>query len=556
MNLLEQGAALLAAGRFHEALAVYGQAVQAAPLAPEPRVGVARALLGTGDGWNAAAWLSDACRVAPDRPGLWLELARLLHKQERHAELEPLLAAAVACNPGDLLLLQGQGEALMHLRRYPQAVIAYRRLQALEPQPTRATLLHLGFCLEQSGDVDAAAESYRRAIALDADFMEAHVDLAGVLWRLEDFEGALKHAQRAVELAPEHPYAVRILGTALLSLNRLAEAEAQLRKALELQPGFALAELDLAMTLLLGGRLEEGWPMYEKRWNDTRLQRPPFFRPEREWRGPLKQPLDGPIVVYAEQGLGDVIQFARYIPMLQNDGATVRCVVQPELIPLIEASFDGVECLREGREFETFYHAALLDLPLRYGTTLQTIPATVPYLKTPQDKRDAWHERLAPWADRFKLGLAWSGSTAQVNNRNRAMPLSTLLPLARMPGVQAFSLQKGDAGPSSDVDPGDALVDLTAAWTDFGDSAAMLQELDLVITVDTAIAHLAGALGKPVWILLAPNADWRWLLDRDDSPWYPTARLFRRGFGEAREAQAQRVSLALEILLERHGRSG
>lgn len=550
--MLEQGAALLAAGRFHEALAVYGQAVQAAPLAPEPRVGVARALLGTGDGWNAAAWLSDACRVAPGRPELWLELARLLHNQQRHAELEPLLAAAVACNPENLLLLQGQAEALMHLRQYPQAVVAYRRLLALEPQPTRATLLHLGFCLEQYGDVEAAAENYRRAIGLDANFMEAHVDLAGVLWRLEDFDGALRHAQRAVELAPQHPYAVRILGTALLSLNRLAEAEVQLRKALELQPGFALAELDLAMTLLLAGRLQEGWPVYEKRWNDARLQRPSFYRPEREWQGPQKQPLDGPIVVYAEQGLGDVIQFARYIPMLQKDGAAVRCVVQPELIPLIEASFEGVECLREGREFETYYHAALLDLPLRYGTTLQTIPAAVPvpYLKAPQAKRDAWRERMAPWADRFKIGLAWSGSLVQVNNRNRAMPLSTLLPLARLPGVQAFSLQKGNAGPYTDVDSGDALVDLTAAWEDFSDSAAMLQELDLVITVDTAIAHLAGALGKPVWILLAPNADWRWLLDREDSPWYPSARLFRRGCGEGREAQAQRVALALRQRLQ------
>lgn len=551
MNLLEQGAALLAAGRFHEALAVYAQAVQAAPLAPEPRVGVARAMLGTGDGWNAAAWLSDACRVSPDRPELWLELARLLHKQERHAELEPLLAAAVACNPGDLLLLQGQAEALMHLGRYPQAAVAYRRLLALEPQPTRATLLHLGFCLEQSGEVEAAAEKYRHAIALDADFMEAHVDLAGVLWRLEDFEGALRHAQRAVELAPEHPYAVRILGTALLSLNRLAEAEARLRKALELQPGFPLAELDLAMTLLLAGRLEEGWPMYEKRWNDTRLQRPPFYRPEREWQGPQKQPLDGPIVVYAEQGLGDVIQFARYIPLLQKDGATVRCVVRSELIPLIEASFEGVQCLREGGQFETFYHAAMLDLPLRYGTTLDTIPCAVPYLKVPQAKRDAWRERMAPWAGSFKLGLCWSGSTVQVNNRNRAMPLSTLLPLTRLPGVQAFSLQKGDAGPYSDVDHRSALLNLTDAWDDFGDSAAMLQELDLVITVDTAIAHLAGALGKPVWILLAPNADWRWLLDRDDSPWYPTARLFRRGFGGARQAQAQRVVQALSDLLAR-----
>lgn len=551
MNLLEQGTALLDGGRFHEALAVFGQLLKLAPLAVEPRIGLARSYLGTGDGWSAAAWLSDACRLDPVRPELWLELARLLHAQNRQPELGPLLAAAVACNPDRPQLLQAQGEALLNLRRYEQALTPYRRLMQLELPPTKATLLHLGYCLEHTGDVDEAAAYYRRAIALDADFMEAHVDLAGLLWRLEDFEGALHHAQRAVQLAPGHPYAVRILGTTLLGLNRLAEAEVQLRRALELQPGFALAEVDLALTLLLQGRLDEGWRMYEKRWNDTtRMQRPPFYLAEREWKGPKEQPLDGTIVVYAEQGLGDVLQFARYIPLLQRDGGTVRCVVQPELASLLEASFDNVECLGPGRNFEAYYHVALLDLPLRYGTTLETIPDRVPYLRTTAAKRQAWRERMRPWAGRFKVGLAWSGSQVQVNNRNRAMPLSALRGLLEHPGIQCFSLQKGDAGVSTDMTPAPGqLADLTGEWQDFTDSAAMLEQLDLVITVDTAIAHLAGALGRPVWVMLAPNADWRWLHGRDDSPWYPTMRLFRRGFAEQRAKQADRVVRKLTNLL-------
>jgi tetratricopeptide (TPR) repeat protein len=551
MNLLEQGAALLAGGRFHEALAVFGQLLKLAPQAIEPRVGLARAYLGTGDGWTAAAWLSDACRLDPARPELWLELARLLHAQNRQPELEPLLAAAIACNPDNLQLLQAQGEALLNLRRYEQALVPYRRLREIEQPPTKATLLHLGYCLEHTREVDEAAAFYRAAIALDPDFVEAHVDLAGVLWRLEDFDGALHHAQRAVQLAPDHPYAVRILGTALLGLSRLAEAEVQLRRALEMQPGFALAEVDLALTLLMEGRMEEGWRMYEKRWNDTsRMHRPPFYMAEREWKGPREQPLNGPIVVYAEQGLGDVLQFARYIPLLQKDGGTVRCVVQPELASLLEASFDNVECLGPGRNFETYYHVALLDLPLRYGTTLETIPNEVPYLRTTEAKCRQWHERLQPWAGRFKVGLAWSGSHVQVNNRNRAMPLSTLRGLLEHSGIQCFSLQKSDAGVYSDMTPQPGqLVDLTGDWQDFTDSAAMMQELDLVITVDTAVAHLAGALGRPVWVMLGPNADWRWLRGRDDSPWYPTARLFRRDFGEDRAAQAGRVVRALNGVL-------
>jgi hypothetical protein len=313
-----------------------------------------------------------------------------------------------------------------------------------------------------------------------------------------------------------------------------------------------LAELDLAFTLLGAGRFPEGWAMYERRWRDVdRLRRPAFFVPEHEWRGPAAQPARGrTVAVYAEQGLGDVLQFLRYLPRLQAEGATVVGVVQPELVSLIEASFAGVTCLTPQRDLRADLHAALLDLPQRFGTTLETIPAEVPYLHAPAAQRARWRERLAPWAGQFKLGLAWSGSLAQVNNRNRAMPLSLLAPLLDLPGVQCFNLQKGDAGAATDIAPDpQRLPDLTPEWQDFGDSAAMIEQLDLVITVDTAVAHLAGALGRPVWIMLPPNADWRWLLEREDSPWYPTARLFRRAFGEARSAQVARVVHALQTLL-------
>lgn len=513
---LAQGSQLLAGGRFHEALGVFTQALRALPASVEARIGLARACAGTGDPLTAAAWLSDAMRLAP---------------QDR----QPLQLLA------DLLLGQQQ---------YTQALPLFDRLVTACGAADRANLLHLGFCLEQTGDIAHAADRYREAIALDPDFLEAHVDLAGVLWRLEDFDGSLAHAQRAARIAPDHPYAVRILGTALLNLNRLAEAEPLLRRALQLQPGFALAELDLAFALLLAGKLEEGWKMYERRWQDKqRLPRPGFYVAEREWQGPQQHPLNGKsIAVYAEQGLGDVIQCLRYLPRLQADGASVRCVVQPELVPLVQASFEGVECWQPGRKLEAYYHVAAMELPLRYGTdTLEGIPAQVPYLKAPVDRVAQWRDRMQPWAGQFKLGIAWSGSMQQVNNRNRAVPLSLLQPLTRMAGVQCFSLQKGEAGPYTDVKVGaDKLVDLTGEWRDFGDSAAMMEQLDLVITVDTAIAHLAGALARPVWVMLPPNADWRWLLEREDSPWYPTARLFRRGYGEGREEQLARLEARLQ----------
>jgi tetratricopeptide (TPR) repeat protein len=506
---MERAAALFAAGRHHEAREAYVAVLRREPGSVAARLNLARTCSALGDLPTACAWLSDAMRIAPQA-----------------AQPVQLLA--------DLQLAQKQ---------YAQAVPLYTRLLEQFGARTPANLLHAGFCREHVGDIDAAAALYREAIALQPDLLEAHVDLSGVLWRLEDFAGALAHARTAVGLAPQHAYAQRILGTSLLHLNRLAEAEHHLRRALELQPELLLAQLDLAFTLLLAGRLAEGWPLYELRWRDAeRMQRPAFWRPQSEWPGP-SVPLAGrAIAVYAEQGLGDVLQFLRYVPLLQALGAQVHCVLQQELVPLVQASFPGVDCLVPGRTLSVHAHVALLDLPRRFGTTLATIPAQVPYLRAPEHARAVWRERLAPWAGRLKVGLAWSGSLVQVNNRNRAMPLSVLQPLLQQPGVQCFSLQKGDAGIYTDVVPAASeLVDLTAEWRDFADSAAMLEQLDLVVTVDTSIAHLAGALGKPVWILLPPNAYWRWLAEGETSPWYPSARLFRRATGEDRHAQVARV---------------
>jgi tetratricopeptide (TPR) repeat protein len=509
----QPGAALLAGGRFHEAHARFAQALRADQASVAARIGLARACVGMNDPLTAGAWLADAMRLAPAGP-----------------EAIQLLA--------DLLLAQQQ---------FAQAAPLYARLLDELQQRSDANLLHAGYCREQLGDLEAAVALYREAVAVNPRRLEPQVNLAGVLWRLEDFEGALAHAQRAVELAPRHPHAQRILGTAWLNLNRPAAAERHLRLALELAPALHLAQLDLAFTLLLAGRLEEGWRRYEDRWNDVeRLPRPAFWRAAHEWRGP-PTPLAGKTVaVYAEQGWGDVLQFVRYLPRLQALGAEVRCVVSPELVTLVEASFPGVQCLVPGRDLTVQLHVALLDLPARLGTTLATIPAPVPYLRPPARSQARWRERLATWAGRRKVGLAWSGTLRQINNRNRAMPLSLLLPLVEAnPDLAWFNLQQGEAGSFTDAEPSaHGLVDLTGDWSDFAESAAMIEQLDLVITVDTAVAHLAGALGKPVWLLLAPNADWRWLLAREDSPWYPSTRLFRRAHGEPRAAQVGRLRAA------------
>lgn len=518
---LEQGAALLGGGRFHEALAVLAQVLRQDPGSVHARVGLAQASLGMGDALGGVAWLSDACRVAPADPA-----------------------------PAHLL-----GEQLLALKVFDQALPVYARLYDSLQARDRATLLHLAFCLEQTGAPDAAVTHYRDALALHPDFMEAHVNLAGVLWRVGDYSGAEAHARQAVALAPDHAYAVRILGTTLLHQNRLQEAEAVLRQALQLAPGFNLATIDLALTLLLAGRLEEGWGLYHQRWADPhRMARPRFFRPELEWQGPQRQPVRGlRVLVYAEQGLGDVIQFIRYVPLLQADGATVYAVIQPELVGLVE-SLPGLTCAKAGVDIQADCHVALMDLPMHYRTSLgpppHQLPAAVPYLAAPQPKVVHWRERLGAWDGQLKVGLAWAGHAVQVNHRNRSMLLSLLVPLLAVEGVQCFSLQKSDGGAFTDTTPDpQKLIDFTADWQDFTDSAAMVEALDLVITIDTAVAHLAGALGKPVWLMLPANPDWRWLLDRDDSPWYPSMRLFRRSLDEGRADQVGRVVAALQAHL-------
>ena len=536
------GLVLLRLNRAHEAFAKFSQAIRLNPLSTETRMALAQAYLNMNDGWSAAAWVSDACRVAPNNPALWVQLAQLLTSQQREAELEPALRSGVAANPQNKQLLEILAEYYLNRKRYADGAKTYPKLLELDAEDAK-TLLHLGFCMEHTHQLDASVQHYLEAIAKKPNFLEAHVDLAGVLWRLADYEGSLEHAKRAVEIDPNHPYAVRIYGTALLHLNRLGEAEAQLRRALELKPDFPIAIIDLALLLLLAGKFQEGWQVYERRWSDTdRMTRPAFFRADLEWKGPQLQPVAGKrIVIYAEQGLGDVINFVRYAKVLQRDGAQVFCVIQPELIPLVE-SIQGVICLKPNLNIEADYHVALLELPLHYRTEASNVPAETPYLFAPADKSAYWREKMKKWDGKLKIGIAWAGHYIHANHHNRCVPLSEFLPIIEMPGVQCFSLQKSDGERYTDmaVDEAD-LVDFTGEWKDFTDSAAMISNLDLVISIDSAVIHLAAALGRPTWVALPPNPDWRWLLERTDSPWYPTMRLYRRDHTEPKTQQMARV---------------
>ncbi|MBC7436695.1 MAG: tetratricopeptide repeat protein [Bdellovibrionales bacterium] len=532
-----------------ETFARLGAALKQNPASVDTRLALVKVCLAMEDGISAVAWQSDACRIAPQHPELWTQLAQLLADQGREAEVEPALRLGLAANPGAALLLTALAEYCLDRKRHGEALAIYQALVPPDPRNTR-NLLHHGICLEHTYSLAEAAASYKAALAVKPDYLEAHMNLGSLLWRLEDHEGSLKHARRAHELQPDHAFTECILGSALHHLNRLEEAEVHLLRALELQPDFPTAHINLAVLLLLAGRFEGGWRVYKRRWDDTgNFNRPDFYRPEMEWQGPHTQPLKGRrIVIYAEQGLGDVIHFIRYARVMQEEGATVYCSIQPELASLVD-SMQGVTVIPPGRNIVADYHVALLDLPMHYGTTGQAMPREVPYLQAPAKQAAAWKARLKSPDGKLKVGIAWAGHHIHFNDNNRSMPLSAFGGITGMPGVQCFSLQKGDGGRFTDVVLDDTqMVDFTAEWGDFGDSAAMIANLDLVICIDSAVAHLAGALGKPIWLILPPNPDWRWLLERDDSPWYPTMKLVRRSHGEAKAAQMARVVEALKAI--------
>jgi hypothetical protein len=270
------------------------------------------------------------------------------------------------------------------------------------------------------------------------------------------------------------------------------------------------------------GRYARGWAEHEWRWQYRSFPASPRHTDSPSWRGDA---LAGRrLLTWAEQGLGDTLQFVRYTRLLAQRGANVVLEVQPELLRLMRESLPEVEVVARGtvpRRFDL--QAPLLSLPHLLDTRVETIPADVPYLHAQPERVAAWAQRLGEPDGRLRVGLAWAGSPSFQNDRQRSLPVRHLAHLAEIPGVEWFSLQKNPAEP-----PPLELSDWTTELVDFADTAALMMHLDLVISVDTAVAHLAGALARPVWVLLPHPPDWRWFLDRTDSPWYPTARLFRQ----------------------------
>jgi tetratricopeptide (TPR) repeat protein len=581
-EICNQGRALHEQGRLEEARSLYKKVILR-----DPKHFGALYLLGllcarTGQGELGVSLMKRAMAVRPGIAGTHGELGDVLRDMGRHEEAVANYDRAISLNPDYFdahnnrgLSLQAlgrwqealasyeaairfrtdlaqpyynRGVALQALGRIEEALASYSRTLLLDPRSFSAHY-HRGELFAVLRRHDEALASFEDAIALKPDYVEAWANRAAALGHLRRYDEALTSAETAVALKPEHADAHYAAGVALFNLGRFEAALASYDRAIDLQPGHADALSNRGMLRLLLGRFEAGWRDYAWR------KREPGPIADRLSDGSLwsggEDPSGKRLFVYHEQGLGDTIQFLRYVKLLQDRGAEVALMAPPPLHPIARQMFPTLELLGPADAPGDFdYHCPLLSLPLAFGTTLESIPPPAPLLRAEGARLEAFRARLGAKA-RPRIGLAWSGNPDHRNDHERSIAFERLAPLLT-DEAEWIALQTDiRAGDRAAFDRsgrvgfhGDALVD-------FADTAALLELMDLLITVDTSAAHLAGAMGKPVWVLLPFRPDWRWMLDRHDSPWHPSARLFRQPGPTDWESVIATVGAELAAIIDR-----
>jgi FkbM family methyltransferase len=470
-----------------------------------------------------------ALALQPDYPEALNNRGAVLRDLKRPEEALASYDKALALRPDYPEALNNRGIALGDLKRSEEALESYDRALALQPGYFKA-LNNRGNTLLDLKRLEDALANFDEALAVNPDYAEALNNRGIALRDLERPEEALASYDRAVALRPDYPEAWNNRGNALKDLMRFDEALASYERAYAIRPDYADARYNRGLAHLSIGDFAAGWEGYEYRWD--REGSPPkklavAFPP---WQG---EDLRGKrLVVYEEQGLGDVIQFARYLPVLKAQGASITFLTRRILHRLLQplAPFARITDQQPFGEAHD-YQCALMSLPAILGTTLDNIPAEVPYLAAEEAVAAAWRQRLG--SERFRIGIAWQGNPSGRVDIGRSLPLSSFRPLAAIPGVRLISLQKTHGLDQLTALPEGMTVETLGDDFDSGpdafvDSAAVIANLDLVVTSDTAVAHLAGAMGRPVWVALKYSPDWRWPIEREDSPWYPTMRLFHQ----------------------------
>ncbi len=489
----------------------------------------------------------DRALTISDRPALHYNRGLACLSLGRHAEALTEFDRTLALDAIHAAATHQRGVALVKLSRHQNALAAFDR--ALSLQPTNAALLHDRACtllhLDRANDALAAFDA---ALAAQPNFAEARTNRAAALLHLRHTDDAFGSFAKALEDDPRHAPAYYSRARAFHEMNRLPDAIADYERFLELRPDDAAARFDLSVAQLCLGDYATGWQNYELRWTmpNGRPHQRGFSQPL--WRGQFD--LRGrTLLLHAEQGIGDTIQCLRFIPMLRERGAKIVLEIPVPLRPLVQAFPEVSAVTAYGEALPSFdCHCPLLTLPLALGISVETIPAEKPYLAAGPAYIARWTKTLKD-VERPRVGLVWAGSGTNTRDLTRSIPLATLGPVLARSEFSFVSLQKDLRTGDREALTATGIHHIGDQLGDFADTAAALSLIDLVISVDTAVAHLAGALGKPTWILLPFAPDWRWMLERNDSPWYPTARLFRQRRVGDWESVVTDVASALARLL-------
>ncbi len=518
-------AAYHALGRYDDAIASLRRAIELQPSHAESWHNLGVNLGDTGRVDEAIVAYRQAVACKPDYSDAYNNLGIALAKKGQLDDAVAAYLRALQAQPAHVGAMTNLGNALKDQGHFEEAIATYQRALDIEPSFPQAWT-NLGIALALHGRLDEAVAAHSRALALDPHYLVAHNNLSIALRERGDLDDAMVECRRALDLQPACAAAHNNLGNALRELGRYAEAEANYRRALEIEPDLGEAQFNYAVLLLLRGDYERAWPLYESRRHE--VGHVPRQFPQPAWTG---EPLAGRrVLIHAEQGFGDAIQFVRYAGLIAESGGEVIVECPRPLAKLFRTATGVHQVVATGDPLPPFdLHVAMLSQPLGFRTTRDTIPAAVPYLSADPARSVIWRHRLGPRHSRPRVGLAWAGNSKTVLLRRRHLTPIDLYPLLTISGVDFYSLQVGhDLARFRDLEGAAPVIDLTAEIADFADTAALITELDLVISVDTAVAHLAGALGRPIWTLLPFVPDWRWGLETTTSPWYPSMRLYRQ----------------------------
>jgi tetratricopeptide (TPR) repeat protein len=513
-------------GHLAEAQQLLRSAIKINGQAAAAHINLARVLNGLGHHAEALVHYDKALSIEPRDILAHNNRGNTLHELKRYGEALAAFDKAIALDPRYADALANRGIALNDLQRYSEALEAFDRALALAPQDTD-TLIGRANALDGLERRQEALATLDRLLAIQPQHVMAHFNRGNVLSGLARFADATAAYAHAIAFKPDFVDAICNRANLLVKLGQFEQGLAEFARALQVDPGHGMANFKEGICRLLLGDFTRGFEKYEWRWQTepfrSQMQKRAFASPA--WR--KGESIAGKtVLLHAEQGFGDTIQFCRYVPLVAAQGAKVVFETQPALKALLSGMDGAAHVVAVGDRLTAFdVHCPLASLPFLFGTRADNVPAHIPYIAAPAERVATWKQRLVS-AKPFKIGLAWRGNASP--DPLRSMPLEHLAPLLDMPDILFVGLQRDMPADEETMLKQMPILHLGGELADFADTAAIFEGLDLVISIDTGVAHLAGAMGKPVWICLPHYPDWRWMLDRDDTPWYPQARLYRQ----------------------------